>query len=96
MIHPADCECGAYACELRQKAPQVSTAGMVRRNSIPPSKPRYNQWEKGKAGEHRPNGSWMPYIDGKGSEIPIKKYSEGTFRKDKEALDRARALNTTR
>lgn len=96
MIHPSDCECDAYACELRRKAPQVGVAGMVRHNGKPPSKPRYNQWEKGKAGEHRPGGAWMPYIDGKGSEIPIKKYSEGTFRKDKEALDRARALNTTR
>lgn len=96
MIHPADCDCGAYACELRAKAPQISTAGMVRHNNIPPSKPRYNNWEKGKAGERRPNGSFMPYLDKHGSEIPIKKYSEGTFKRDEGALQQARALNTTR
>lgn len=96
MTHPPDCECGAYACELRKKAPQVGIAGMARHNGKAPAPHRYNQWEKGTAGETRPDGSRMPYLDKHGGEIPIKKYSEGAYRKGKAALDRARALNTQR
>jgi len=69
---------------------------MVRHNKKTPSPQRYNNWEKGTAGETRPDGSRMPYLDKFGSEIPIKKYSEGAFAKDKSALDNARALNTKR
>ena len=85
-----------YAERLRDKGFQVSPAGMVRHNGKPPAKPRYNNWEKGRAGEHRPDGSFMPYIDGKGSEIPIKKMAEKRYEKDKAALQQARQLNTTR
>lgn len=35
-------------------------------------------WEKGRAGEHRPGGGFMPYIDPKtGSAMTIKRYAEG-------------------
>lgn len=94
--HPADCECDTYGCVLRRKGVQLSPAGMERHNRKPPAPHRYNQWEKGRASEARPNGTRMPYIDKHGSPIPIKKYAEGGYAKDKAALDRARALNTTR
>jgi hypothetical protein len=38
----------------------------------------------------------MPYLDKTGAEIPIKKWAEGGYAKDKAALDRARAENTVR
>lgn len=96
MIHPPDCDCGAYACDLRAKGVQVSPAGMVKHNGKPPSKPRYNNWEKGRAGEKRAGGSFMPYLDKTGTAIPIKKYSQGDYAKGKKALDRLRATNTQR
>ena len=94
-MHPEGCDCGAYACELRSKGVQVSHKNMVRHNGKPPAPHRYNNWEKGKAGEDRPGGTRMPYIDKHGSAIPIKKYTEG-FHKDKKALAEFRAKNTRR
>lgn len=32
-------------------------------------------WEKGRAGEHRADGSFMPYLD-KGKPIPVKQFAE--------------------
>lgn len=95
-IHAFDCECEAYACRMRKKSIQVSPAGMVKHNRKPPAKHQYNNWEKGKAGEKRPDGSFMPYLDRNGSAIPIKSHSEGGFHKAEKALERARQLNTTR
>ena len=54
---------------------------MVKHNGKPPSQHRYNQWEKGIAGEDRPNGTRMPYLDKHGSVIPIKHYAEGKYDK---------------
>ena len=95
MIHDPDCECGAYACSLRKKGVQVSPSGMVKHNGKPPSKHRYNQWEKGIAGESRPNGTRMPYLDKNGSVIPIKHYTEGRYAKGQEALKALREKSTT-
>ena len=69
---------------------------MVKHNGKPPAKPRWNQWEKGTAGESRPNGTRMPYLDKHGSVIPIKKYAEGQFASGEKALKQARAVNTQR
>lgn len=93
---PVGSDPNSYGAKLREKGVQVSPAGMVRHNSKPPAKPRFNNWEKGRAGEDRPGGTRMPYLDKTGSAIPIKKMSEGQFNRDKAALDKARQLNTTR
>ena len=95
-IHPPDCDCDNYGCSLRKKGVQVSPSGMVKHNGKPPAQHRYNQWEKGIAGEHRKGGTFMPKLDGHGSVIPIKKHSEGAFHKAEQALDRARRENTSR
>lgn len=94
-VHPEGCDCGSYACDLRNKGVQVSHKNMVRHNGVPPRPHTNNQWEKGKASETRPDGSRMPYIDRNGDPIPIKRFSEG-FHKDKKALAEARAKNTRR
>lgn len=86
----------SYGARLRAKGVQVSPSGMVKHNGKPPAPHRYNNWEKGRAGEHRPDGSFMPYINGKGADIPIKHFAQGDYDRDKRALDRARRENTTR
>lgn len=96
MIHDPGCDCGAYACRLRSKGVQVSPSGMVKHNGKPPSQHRYNQWEKGVAGEQRPDGSVMPKIDKHGSVIPIKKYSEGSYAKAEARLRQHQAERTHR
>lgn len=75
--HPPGCECGRYACSLRTKGVQVSPAGMVSHNRIPPkSNAQYNGWERGTMSEERPGGKRMPVLDGNGDAIPLKKASE--------------------
>lgn len=69
---------------------------MVKHNGKPPAPHRYNQWEKGRAGEHRPGGGFMPYLGNDGTALPIKKFAEGDFQKSKKTLDETRATNTTR
>lgn len=93
---PVGSDPDSYGAQLREKGVQVSTAGMARRNSKPPAGSRFNNWEKGKAGEHRPDGTFMPYLDQHGGMIPIKKMAEKQFVKDEAALAQARQLNTTR
>ena len=95
-VHAPDCECDTYGCQLRRKGVQVSPAGMVKHNGKPPAAHRYNQWEKGKAGEHRPDGTFMPYLNKTGDAIPIKHFAQGDYDRDKKALDAARAKSTTR
>lgn len=95
-VHAPDCECDTYGCRLRRKGVQVSPSGMVKHNGKPPSRHRYNQWEKGVAGEHRPDGTFMPKLDANGSVIPIKKYSEGKFAKAESQVRQNQAARTSR
>lgn len=37
-------------------------------------------WEAGRAGEHRRDGSFMPYLGNDGAPIPIKDWSENRRR----------------
>lgn len=84
---------GTYGEKLRSKGVQVSTKGMVRRNDKPPAPHRYNNWEKGIAGEDRPGGTRMPYLDANGGVIPIKEFTEGKHNAGLKALDQARRVN---
>jgi hypothetical protein len=38
--------------------------------------PRFNSWERGIAGEHRPDGSFMPYVSETGRRIRLKEWGE--------------------
>lgn len=74
--HPPDCGCDTYGCRLRRKGVVVSTAAMPsRRNNIPPRRPD-PAWERGRAGERRKDGSFMPYLDGSGEPIGVKKFAD--------------------
>ncbi len=35
-----------------------------------------NPWANGVAGEHRPGGGFMPYLDGDGKKIGVKQYAD--------------------
>jgi hypothetical protein len=67
-----------YGCRLRQKGVSVSPAATPSRRNTKPSTtfaPR-NSWERGVAGEHRPDGSFMPLLDASGQSLGLKEYGE--------------------
>lgn len=77
MIHPDGCECPLYGCELRRKGVRFSeTATGVNQSRRPFRPPANCSWEAGVAGETRPDGSRMPYLDESGHKIRIKEYGE--------------------
>lgn len=76
-VHPAGCDCGSYACELRNKGVQISPAATPSsRNNVPGDNARYNSYEKGVATEKRPGGAEMPILNSDGQTIPIKTFNE--------------------
>lgn len=77
MIHPSDCSCETYGCQLRRKGiyfdSRATPTSRVRR----PWRPKVaNSWEAGVAGEHRPDGSFMPYLNDRGTKIRVKEMGE--------------------
>jgi hypothetical protein len=42
-----------------------------------PAKHNHNSWERGITGEHRADGSFMPYVNSQGNQIRTKEYAEG-------------------
>lgn len=79
-IHPPDCTCSdSYGCRKRREGfGYVSRSATPSRTykSDPTRRPRFNSWEKGVSGEHRPDGSFMPYLNGKGERIHVKEFGE--------------------
>lgn len=77
MIHEPGCDCGAYACELRAKNINLSyDASPTRRARRPFRKKVEPSWEKGRAGERRRDGSFMPYLTQSGRPIHVKEMGE--------------------
>lgn len=75
-VHPIDCDCDAYACELRRNV-QINTGGASsNRRGTPGSNSRYNGWERGYATEERPGGTRMPIINEHGNMMRMKEASE--------------------
>lgn len=66
-----------YGCQLRAKGIGFSAAAMpTRQNSVPP-RAADPAWERGVAGEHRPDGSFIPYLNATTSEpIGVKEFGE--------------------
>lgn len=76
-VHAPDCDCDTYGCQLRRKGIQVPpSATPTRTPRFVQRRPRWNNWEKGIAGEHRRDGSFMPYIHANGAEIGVKEWSD--------------------
>lgn len=76
ICHEEDCT-QHLGCRLRAKGMQLSpkaTPTKTRRHKYrPPSQP---SWEAGVAGERRPDGSFMPYLDADRNEMGVKEYAE--------------------
>jgi hypothetical protein len=71
-----------YGCQLRSKDIALSaSATPSRQNSVPP-RAADPAWERGVAGEHRPDGSWLPYLNSNLDPMPIKEYGENRHQVD--------------
>lgn len=74
---------GCYGCQLKAKDFSLSAAAAPsRQNNVRPRQPDQPSWEKGRAGEHRADGSFMPYTDANLRTIPIKEYGEKRHKLD--------------
>ena len=62
MIHPPDCACDAYACQLRQKGVQIDTRATPSRRKLTFRPTKEWDWAKGRVGERRDDGSFSPYL----------------------------------
>ena len=80
---------GCYGCELKAKG--ITLVCVNQRNAVPPRRDESNGWEKGRAGEHRADGSFMPYLNAEGSALAIKDYTE-----DRRRIDDARRYQLNR
>lgn len=99
MIHPPDCGCDTYGCQLRRKGIQVPASATPTRTPRRPFRPgpRYMSWEAGRAGEHRRDGSFMPHLGADLQPMGIKEYSENRHRyEDRLRQVRAGAFDTPR
>lgn len=52
-----------YGCRLRKKGVVVAPSAMPSRHDRKSGTPGNNSWERGIAGEHRPDGSFMPLLN---------------------------------
>lgn len=77
--HARDCDCPTLGCTLRRKGIQVPPSATPTRTPRRPWRPGpKNSWEAGLAGEHRPDGSFMPILDPTdGHKLSVKEASDG-------------------
>ena len=68
-------ECGEAVKRVLQVPALTAAATPSRKNKVPP--PKANPaWERGIAGEHRPGGTFVPYLDSEGKRIGVKKFAD--------------------
>ena len=69
-------DCGEEAVRRILQSPALTAAAAPSRmNKVPP--PKANPvWEKGIAGEHRRDGSFVPFLDSEGKRIGVKKFAD--------------------
>jgi hypothetical protein len=83
-----------YGCRLRAKGVGIDPAATPTRtrNRVPTQvfAPR-NSWEAGVAGEHRPDGSFMPYQGADGYPMGVKEHAERRH----EVTEKVRRLKST-
>lgn len=88
-VHPPDCDCDTYGCQLRRKALGFGMTATPTARARRPFRPKRDEscsWERGLAGEQRPGGFFSPYI------------GEQSFRRVhvKEASERHREITEVR
>lgn len=74
-VHPEDCTCDTYGCQLRRKGVQVSPQATPNRQHHVYRPPQRPSWEAGTVGEARPGGTRMPYLHGDGTPITTKQFA---------------------
>jgi putative FmdB family regulatory protein len=69
-------DCGEEAVRRILQSPALTAAAAPStKNKVPP--PQANPaWERGIAGEHRPGGTFVPYLDSEGKRIGVKKFAD--------------------
>jgi putative FmdB family regulatory protein len=80
MTWPGTVYCQACGHEMGKRyrvVPQITPSSMPnRRNDVAPPVAN-NSWERGYVVQHRPDGSEMPYIDGRtGKRVRVKKWAQ--------------------
>ena len=69
-------ECEEVAVKRILQAANIAPSSMPSRmNKVPPPKAD-PAWERGIAGEHRRDGSFVPYLDSNGNRIGVKKFAD--------------------
>ena len=68
-------DCGGTVKRILQAPALTAAAAPSRMNKVPP--PQANPaWEKGISGEHRRDGSFVPYVHADGSRIGVKEFAD--------------------
>ena len=89
-------ECGKDSGKRILQSPALTADATPNRerNKIPPRRAEPN-WEKGRAGEHRADGSFVPYRKADGSTIPIKEFTDNRSKYEGLLRDRKNRQSTT-
>ena len=87
--------CGKDSAKRILQSPALTADATPNRtgNKVPPRKAQPN-WEKGKAGEHRADGSFVPYRKADGSTIPIKESTDNRSKYEGMLRDKEKRKST--
>ena len=90
-------ECGKESARRILQSPALTADATPNRgrNKIPPRRPN-NNWERGKAGEHRADGSFVPYVKADGDNIPIKEFADNRSKYEGLLRERKNKQSTTK
>ena len=88
-------ECGEDAAKRILQSPATTAAATPSvKNKVPP--PQANPaWERGIKGEHRRDGSFVPYLGAEGKHIGVKKRADNRTKYEGLLRDRANSKTTT-
>ena len=87
--------CGKDSAKRILQSPALTADATPNRtgNKVPPRKAQPN-WEKGRAGEHRADGSFVPYRKADGSTIPIKEFTDNRSKYEGMLRDKEKRKST--
>tara|TARA_B100001146_G_scaffold213777_1_gene214456 strand:- start:1664 stop:2011 length:348 start_codon:yes stop_codon:yes gene_type:complete len=68
-------DCGETVKRILQSPALTAAAAPSQKNKVPPRKAD-PAWERGTAGEHRPGGTFVPYVHADGSRIGVKEFAD--------------------
>ena len=88
-------DCGEEAVRRILQSPALTAAAAPSRmNKVPP--PKANPaWEKGIAGQHRPGGTFVPYVDSEGKRIGVKKFADNRKKYERILREKKNQSTTT-